>query len=74
MKNVGGIDRTLRIVVGAGLVGYGAYGAFMATPAGESVAMTNWILMAVGVVPLMTGLMNFCLAYTLFGISTCKNK
>jgi len=74
MKNVGGIDRILRIVVGAALVGFGAYGAFVATPAGVPVATTNWILMAVGAVPLFTGLMNFCLAYTLFGINTCKSK
>ncbi|MDR9440587.1 MAG: DUF2892 domain-containing protein, partial [Halomonas sp.] len=28
----------------------------------------------IGVLPLATGLFNFCPAYSLFGISTCKTK
>lgn len=56
-KNVGGLDKTLRIALGALLV-LGAllgYGWWM------------WI----GVVPLATGLLNSCPIYSLLGISTC---
>jgi hypothetical protein len=71
MKNVGGIDRILRIVVGVVLVGFGAYGNFVA---GAATSTANWIIMAVGAVPLVTGLLNFCPAYSLFGINTCPKK
>jgi hypothetical protein len=59
--NVGGIDKILRIVVGAGLIG--------ATAAG---ALPVWGY--IGIVPLATGLMGWCPAYTLLGIKTCPAK
>jgi hypothetical protein len=59
--NVGGIDKVLRIVVGAGLIG--------ATVAG---ALPVWGY--IGIVPLATGLMGWCPAYTLFGMNTCPSK
>jgi len=59
--NVGGIDRILRIVVGLALIAW----ALLAS--GPTWA---WI----GVLPLATGLINFCPAYTLLGINTCKTK
>ena len=61
MKNVGGIDRILRIVVGLVLVGLAATG---------SVGWWGWI----GVVPLLTGLLGSCPAYTLLGMNTCPMK
>jgi len=63
MKNVGGIDRILRIVVGLVLVGLAAT---------SSVGWWGWI----GVVPLLTGLVGACPAYKLLGMNTCpmKNK
>lgn len=61
MANVGGIDKTLRIVAGVALVG--------ATAAGF-LPVWGWI----GVVPLATGLMGWCPAYTLFGMNTCPTK
>lgn len=60
-SNVGGIDKILRIV--AGLVLIGLAGADIGTP-------WTWI----GVVPLATGLINFCPAYAIFGISSCPVK
>ena len=57
-KNVGNIDKLLRIIIGALLV----IGALM----GYGVWM--WI----GVVPLVTGLMGSCPLYSIFGIKTCK--
>jgi len=58
--NVGGIDRTLRIVVGAALVGATALGY-----------LPVWCY--IGVVPLATGLIGWCPAYLPFGIRTCKS-
>ncbi|MCE8024279.1 MULTISPECIES: YgaP family membrane protein [Halomonadaceae] len=60
-SNVGGIDKVARIVVGAVLIGLALTG---------SIGAWGWI----GVVPLATGLFNFCPAYQLLGINTCKLK
>ena len=57
-KNVGSIDRVLRIVVGLGLISLVFVGP--QTPWG-------WI----GVVPLLTAAISFCPLYTLIGIRTC---
>jgi len=59
--NVGTIDRLLRIVVGLILIALVFVGP--QTPWG-------WI----GVIPLLTGLVRFCPAYTLLGMSTCEKK
>ena len=59
--NVGGIDRLLRIVVGLALMAW----ALLANG-----PLWAWI----GILPLATGLLNFCPAYTLLGINTCKIK
>ena len=58
--NVGGIDKVLRIVVGLGLL------SLIFFLEGNA---RWWGL--VGLLPLATGLFNFCPAYVLFGISTC---
>ena len=59
--NEGTIDRLLRVLVGIGLIALTQVGP--QTPWG-------WI----GVVPLLTGLVGFCPAYTLLGLSTCKTR
>ena len=58
-KNVGGIDRIARIVVGLVLIALVFVGP--QTPWG-------WI----GIVPLATGLIGWCPAYLPFGLKTCK--
>jgi hypothetical protein len=58
-KNVGGIDRILRIILGLVLIGLAVAGIF--APWGY-----------IGVVPLLTGLIGWCPAYLPFGIKTCK--
>lgn len=60
MKNVGGIDRVIRVLVGLALTGFALFGG----PAWA------WI----GVVPLATGLIGICPAYSLFGIKTCPTS
>lgn len=57
--NVGGIDKVVRIIAGVALIGLAATG---------TIGVWGWI----GVVPLLTGLFNFCPLYSLVGIKTCK--
>lgn len=60
-KNVGVIDRALRI--GAGLL-------LIALAAKGTIGFWGYI----GMVPLLTGLVRSCPAYTLFGLSTCSRS
>lgn len=60
-QNVGGIDRTLRIVVGIALIAAAFTGA---------IGVWGYI----GVVPLLTGLMGWCPPYALLGFNTCSVK
>jgi hypothetical protein len=59
-RNVGGVDRILRIVAGLALIGWG-------------VATQNW-LGAIGIVPLATALVGWCPVYLPFGISTARKQ
>ncbi len=59
--NVGGTDKIIRIVVGALLLVLAATG---------TLGVWAWI----GIVPLATGLMGWCPAYSLLGIKTCPTK
>jgi len=61
--NVGGIDKVVRIIVGLGLL------SLIFFLEGNA---RWWGL--VGLLPLATGLFNFCPAYLPFGISTCETK
>lgn len=60
-KNVGGIDRVLRIVAGLALIALAATGL---------IGPWGWL----GVIVLATGVFSFCGAYTLVGLSTCPFK
>lgn len=60
-KNVGGIDRILRIVAGLVLITLAVTG---------TVGVWGYI----GVVPLFTALLGWCPAYTILGIKTCCCK
>ena len=60
--NVGGTDSVIRIIVGLALIGLTAINAL---------GVWGWI----GVVPLLTGIIKFCPAYAIFGMSSCpKDK
>ena len=61
--NVGGVDKILRIVAGLVLL------SLILILEGN----TRWWGL-VGIVPLATGLFNFCPLYTLLGINTCPLK
>lgn len=58
--NVGGVDRALRIVAGLALL------SLLFVLEGNA---RWWGL--VGLVPLLTGLLRWCPAYTLIGFNTC---
>ncbi len=60
MKNVGGIDRILRVVVGLALI-----------VAAAVHYVGGWGY--VGVVPLATGIIGWCPAYRLLGMNTCRS-
>ena len=59
MKNVGTIDRSLRIVAGVALILMAVLG---------KVGVWGYL----GVIPLATGLFRFCPAYLPFGFTTCS--
>lgn len=60
-SNVGGIDKIARIVIGLALIALAATG---------TVGVWGYI----GIVPVLTGLFNFCPAYSLLGMNTCSVK
>ena len=60
-KNVGGIDKIIRIVLGLALIAATLMG---------TLPVWGWI----GIVPLATGLMGWCPPYAILGFNTCKTK
>lgn len=60
-KNVGGVDKIARIVIGFVLIVLAATSA---------IGAWGWI----GVVPLATGIFSRCGLYSLLGINTCPMK
>lgn len=59
-KNVGNIDKTLRIIVGLAIMLIGFI-------------MNNWLGL-IGLIPLLTGIISWCPLYTPFKINTCKKE
>lgn len=62
IKNVGGIDRAIRILMGVGL---------MALAATDRVGVWGWV---VGVIVLATGVFSFCGLYALLCVNTCPMR
>jgi len=63
IRNEGGFDRVVRVILGIILLALGllkAHGAL------------GIVLDVVGVVVLLTGLTGFCALYRLIGVSTCR--
>ncbi|MBS9779613.1 MAG: DUF2892 domain-containing protein [Moraxellaceae bacterium] len=58
-KNVGTVDRIVRVLIGIALIALAVTGKF--SPWGY-----------IGIVPLATGVMSSCMLYNLFGIDTNK--
>ncbi len=60
-KNVGKIDKTLRLILGVVLIIVG-------------VLTGNWIIGLVGIVPIATALVGWCPLYCPLGVSTCGKE
>jgi hypothetical protein len=60
-KNVGGVDRILRVAVGLLLIALAATG---------TVGLWGYV----GIVPILTGAIGWCPAYLPFGFSSCKTR
>ncbi|MCS7152500.1 MAG: DUF2892 domain-containing protein [Bacteroidia bacterium] len=60
-ENVGRIDKVIRILAGAALVGAGIY-------------TSMWWLAIIGGILLLTGLVGRCGVYYLLGINTCRTN
>lgn len=58
-KNMGGVDRISRVGLGLALMASAAVGA-----------LGPWAY--IGVIPVITGALGSCPAYTVFGFKTCK--
>lgn len=65
-KNVGNIDKGIRIVIAIVVATLYYFNIIEGTLA--------YILMALSITLLITSLINFCPLYTLLGINTCKIK
>ncbi len=63
-KNVGGLDRAVRLVIGVGLL----YVFFQNYVTG----WMNYVVLLISLVGLYTGIMSHCTIYTLFGFKTNK--
>lgn len=60
-KNIGSLDRTLRIVAGFVLIVFAITG---------EIGLWGWI----GIIPLATAVFNFCPLYRVLGITTLDKK
>lgn len=60
-RNIGNLDRAVRIIVGLALIALALFGEGM---------LWGWI----GIVPLITAVIGFCPAYRLLGLSTLGLK
>lgn len=60
-KNIGSVERAVRIIVGAAVLTLVFVGP-----------QSAWGYL--GIVPLATGLLGWCPPYALFGFSTCKQR
>lgn len=63
-KNLGKLDRTLRVIFGVALISYGIF----------DMGTLAVVLGVVGLVPLATGLMGNCPLYTVCKINTIEGK
>lgn len=62
-KNVGQVDRIIRIALGIALIA----GFFL-----NAGATYGWLYLVGGAIALATGLLSSCGLYSIFGFSTCK--
>lgn len=66
-RNVGTVDKIIRLVIGLALVGWGFLGAGLSSTVGL-------IALVVGVILIATGLINFCPLFKIVGISSFRSS
>lgn len=59
-KNIGSIDRVIRVILGLVIIGLG-------------IGFKSWLGL-IGLVPIFTATIGWCPLYAPFGITTCKVK
>lgn len=59
-KNIGKIDKTLRVLIGIAIILFGA--------------SNNSVWGVMGIIPIITTQIGICPLYSLLGISTCLNE
>lgn len=65
-NNVGTVDRIVRVAIGLVFIAYALRLGFPDTG-------WNWVGW-IGVVPILTGVLGTCPAYSIFGLSTCSRR
>ncbi|MCB1489644.1 MAG: DUF2892 domain-containing protein [Bauldia sp.] len=63
-KNIGAIDRVLRVVLGVALLAF-----FFLVPENP----WHWVGL-IGIIPLLTAVIGSCPLYTILGLSTCPAR
>ncbi|MBS9718959.1 DUF2892 domain-containing protein [Pseudohalocynthiibacter aestuariivivens] len=69
-KNVGGLDRGLRALIGVVLLGLALFSNITLFESG----LMKWGAIIVGLVMLATSAMRVCPLYLIFGIKTCRSS
>ena len=65
-KNMGGMDRFLRLIIALAVSALSYFGVISGT-------LATVLLILAGIF-VLTSLVSFCPLYTLFGVNTCKSK
>lgn len=65
-KNIGPIDKGIRLALAAGIA--------VALALGDISGTLFWVLCAAAAALTVTSMISFCGLYTIFGISTCKTS
>ena len=65
-KNMGGMDRVIRIVVALAVIGLFYFNVIGGTLA--------YVLLGLSAIFVITSFISFCPLYSIFGLSTCKVK
>ena len=64
--NVGGVERSIRILLGILMLGIGAFANLSLI--GTAIALT------LGTIALVTGVIEYCPLWTLLGVNTCRPR
>lgn len=68
--NVGSVDRTLRLIIGAVLILL----PFLSTSTLWSGTVMTWLIPIIGAILIGTAFLRFCPLYKIIGTSTCKTE